>query len=760
MKCNTLVQFCVCWSVCLILCACSASREQWMVACDDNAFDIRSGMLYQKMMLNESGIQSELLIRGNAVKVPVNEFSFVVRKAFPNERPRGLTRFETGVEQNEPLNNQTDAVDVSLKQTDASQAVEWTDSVMVCSRKANSFHIVSHQIDKTEKDKIRLTLAGETAEKAIVFEIVYEIYKGYPAIRKRMTIRNEGKHWLKIDHLLMAHIQSDRLFPEITHLTPSVRGLDPSIVAFANTDASRGLIVASEIPSMPRKLTDDGQVGYQPDYFEWILGPGESFESEPMIVYAFDGETYATASALSTARDRCVEDGFRRYLKQHILMPVDTTKAVAPLFCTWTNYAASIDENNMRVAADIAARIGFKCFQLDAGWSDAGPSAGWATMSVNPDTDKFKDLKAFNADLIKKGMKAGLWTSVYYNELELIRQNESPPLYSIPLVKKQGGLGLAMAYEKARNKYADDVIFMSRAYDATYFKQDQSVICYGDITEGHESRSLKESYLRGLRGLFASQDRILAAAPDIFLQLSHEIYWKTPGPAGDVAILQHVDVYHTLVNEYWGAGKQRQRVDASWNMNKDSLSRKLIEGCLRARDIWYTHRGLPLERFEVFGAVTANYEGSLTVNIQDRQVCSWLMGAPSSFAGDLESLTAENIERYRSRFAMLKTLQQRYGIYEHYQFSGVPSPTDDDWHWWGKLNDEGYGAVVVLRGDGGEEVRKINVPWVLPDRKYSVKGLFSGQTFGDFTGKQLQEGVLELSLNHFGQEIIEISKKK
>jgi hypothetical protein len=396
---------------------------------------------------------------------------------------------------------------------------------------------------------------------------------------------------------------------------------------------------------------------------------------------------------------------------------------------------------------------------LDAGWSDAGPLGDWVSVSVNPNPEKFKDLKAFNAYLKTKGMKPGLWYSVYYNENDMLKQNDSPPMYSIPLVKKEGGLGLAMAYEKARNRYADEVIYLNRTYGATYFKQDQSDICYGDIAEGHESRSLKESYLRGLRGLFKSQDRILAAAPDVFLQLSHEIYWLTPGPAGDIAVLQHVDAYHTMVNDYWGAGKQRQRVNASWNMNKDSLSLKLIEGCLRARNNWYSHRGLPLERLEVFGAVTANYEGSLTVDIQDRQICSWLMGAPSSFSGDLASLTTENIERYRNRFAMLKELQQRYGIYEHYQYSGVPSPTDDGWHWWGKLNDEGYGAVVVLRGDGGEDIRKINIPWVLPDRKYKVKGLFSNHVFGDFTGKQLQEGALELSLNRFGQEIVEISKK-
>ena len=756
------VKLCAFFTIMLVLDACNEINHKHRIIVNNNTIDIRSGILHQRLMLTESGIQSALFVQNDTAKLPVNEFSFVVRKAFPDERPRGMILSETGVELQDAERNQTDAMNVLLNKTGAIQAVEWTDSVMVCARKAYSFRMVSHRIDKTEKDKVRLILVGETSanpyEKNVVFEIVYEIYKDYPVIRKWMVFRNEGKHWLKIDHLLTAHIESGKLFPDVTHLTPFVRNIDPSVVAFGNEDASRGLIVASEVPSKPRKLTDNGQIGYQSDYFEWVLGPGESFESEPFIVYAFDGETYTTSNAVSTARDRCVEDGFRQFLKQHILMQTDTAKMVAPLFVTWTNYSANINENNMKQAADIASQIGFKCFQLDAGWSDAGMLGGWAVTSRNPDPERFKNLKAFNEDLKTKGMKAGLWYSVFINESDALKQNESTVLYSLPMVKRQGGLGLALAFEKARNRYADDVIYLNRTYGATYFKQDQSNICYGDIAEGHESRTLKESYLRGLRGLLAAQDRIHTAAPDAVLQLSHEIYWLTPGPAGDIAALKYVDIYHAVSNEYWGAGKRSQLVSDSWNMNKDSLSNRLIEGCLRARKLWYDHRGLPLERIEIFAAAITNYKGSLTPEIQDRQICSWLMGAPISFSGDLTSLTPENIERYHHRFGILNRLQKEYDIYSCFQYSGVPEPTDDGWHWWGKLNDESYGAVVVLRGNGGDEVQKINIPWVLPNRKYAVKGLFSNHVFGNFSGKQLQEGALELSLDRFGQEILEISK--
>jgi hypothetical protein len=67
--------------------------------------------------------------------------------------------------------------------------------------------------------------------------------------------------------------------------------------------------------------------------------------------------------------------------------------------------------------------------------------------------------------------------------------------------------------------------------------------------------------------------------------------------------------------------------------------------------------------------------------------------------------------------------------------------------------------VVVLRGSGGEDSRKVNIPWVKLNRKYQVNGLFSGNNYGKFTGEQLQNGELVVSLNKFGQEIIEVAEK-
>ncbi len=759
---NTLLALVVVSFLCLGSCLSKRESNSWFFKVSDNEIIINAGLLQQKIGISDKGLQiSENVVKGeNLLKTCSDEISFSIHKASPNIKPEGIRySSESGVEQSNVEQNQTDALSVKKAKGGIAVNVQWVDSMHIAGKTfADVFVFESHEISSPKQDVKRLVIKF-TSNKILEdfsFQINYEIYEGHPVIRKWVEFKNQGSQWIKVSDLMLKQLDLDASFSEATLLTPAVRGVDPSIIAFSNGAKSMGVISVSEVPSKTRHLSVDGSSGYNPGYFEWVLGPGETFESEPVFEYAFSGESYKTVSSASTALDRCVESGFASFMDKHIVMPLAENKSVAPVFCTWTNYNSNINDKNMREAADIASEIGFECFQLDAGWSDTGPDGGWAVSTINPKVKEFPDMKGLSEYIQSKNMKAGMWYSVFINEQETDVSASEPGLFSLPLIRRAGGLGLSFCYEKSRKKYVDEIVYLNKTFGATYFKQDLSNICYGDIARGHESRTKKESYLRGLRGLFATQDEILRQSPEIWLQLSHEIYWETPGPAADVAVLKHVDSYHASPNEYWGAGNRKILVDNTWNFNVDSLKQQLRLGAFRAREIMYNHRGLPLERIEVFGAATTNFKGSLSSDVIDRQICSWLMGAPLSYSGDLTSLTAENKEQYRTRFAMLKRLNQQYDIYSHFQYSGVPAPTDEEWHWWGKLNDEGCGAVIVLRGSSGADSRQINIPWVKADKTYQLKALFSGQDLGEFTGQQLFDGELNLSLNQFAQEIIEV----
>jgi len=697
----------------IFICSMKPTSQKCEIKKDGNLFRISSGILERELSWSGKNFTtSQLLLNGEKInKTDIVEFQVTFQKAFPNEEPLGIEYSSDG-------GNHTNSLAANEGKSKTLQDVQWIDSLQILKKTfSNVFNNYSYQISKSGKSAKRLTVTffANKVLDGVTVKLNYEIYKGHPTIRKWVIFDNQGNQWIKISDLVLEQLQMTNKYSHTSPLTSVIRA-DPCIMAFSDSIASAGIISVSEIPSKLRRLSVDGTIGYNSDLFEWVLGPGESFESEPIFIYAFSGETYPTVSAVSTALDRCVENEFHSFLNERILRPVGKNKNIAPVFCSWTNYSSAINDSNMRAAADVAARIGFKCFQLDAGWSDTGPNAGWAVSTPNPDLTKFPDLKEHSNYLRSKYMKTGLWYSVFINEQEAMNSDDKPVLFNLPLNQRAGGLGLSFCYNKSREKYVNDIVYLHRTYQVDYFKQDLTNICFGDIARGHESRTLKESHLRGLRGLFTTQDDIHQQAPGAWLQLSHEIYWGDPGIDADVAVLKHADSYHIPPNEYWGAGNRSRLVSADWKYNVDSLRNKLIQGAFRARNLLYADRGLPLNRLEVFAAVINNFKGTMSPEVQDRQICSWLMGSPFSFSGDLGSLTEANIERYSNRFNIIEDLQQKYGIYSCFQYSGVPAPTDTGWHWWGKLNTNGSGAIVVLRGNGGTDTQQINIPWVKADK--------------------------------------------
>ena len=300
---------------------------------------------------------------------------------------------------------------------------------------------------------------------------------------------------------------------------------------------------------------------------------------------------------------------------------------------------------------------------------------------------------------------------------------------------------------------------LARRYGISYLQagfQRHHFRGYGGRSREPDTR--RESLLRGLRGLLAAQDSHCAARrPDVVNEITHEIYWGTPGVPADLAALKSAARFHIPPNEAVGADIPRWFRDRA-DVSAEDHQAALLRGCWLARQRFYSHRAVPLYALEFYAAATTNHKGSLTEAIQDRQVASWLMGAPVCFSGDLRTLSEANVAHYRKRLEAVRRLESTYGIYKRFQFSGAPEPTDVDWHWWGKLNAQGHGAVVVVRGSGGAAQRAVNVPWVERNRSYRVTGLFSGKAYGTLTGAALQDAGVPLELPVYGQEILEVAQ--
>lgn len=736
-----------------------------IIKTENNVIIIQSGILSRQIQIGEAGITTiSLKINDQSIlESPSPETTFCLYKAIPNRRPRGIgAGYSQAVEQQATEQDKTDALDVKGSSY-VKQSVEWTDSLMVDpSEWEQIFGRPVYIISNPSQEETRLTIRCQSADNlygGLVVSIFYEIHQGFPGIKKWVSISNNSPQWIKIDRLVIDNLHFDKNFSILTDLTPSENGAVSSVRCFTNKDKSTGMIAASEVPSALRSIGEDGKMGYS-GYFEWVLGPAESFVSEPVYIYAFDGESYPTISGVSTGLDRTVEGPFKKYLYEVVGLLSFDAGSLSPVWCSWSNFGALINDGNMREMADIASETGMKTMLLDAGWSEAANTTTFIPIGMSPDKNKFPDFQKICSYIAGNNLKLGLWVTCY-RDPELSEDFKIlPDGNSLPKIKRDAGLGMSFA-SGWRYYYANSLVKLRDNYTATYFKQDLTNIKFGDIAEGHDSRTQKESILRGLRGLFETQDIIRNSSPDIIMELTHELYWGTPGTPCDIAALKHAHTFHVPPNDYSGAGHTKQRVSPDWiknsNFYPDKLREQLIKGCWNARQRFFSYRGLPLQSIEYYGAATVNFNGSLTPQVQQRQICSWLMGAPSVFAGDLASLTEENRRVYKEGFSLLERLNRECGIYQNFQYSGVPEPTDTDWHWWGKLNEKGCGAVIVIRGKEGEDQRRINIPWVQENEKYRVRLCFSGKELGVFTGRQLIDGNIVLKLGKNSQEIIEIS---
>lgn len=725
-------------------------NEVYSIITTKEGVEITAGILKRSISLSNNQIKTKSLrvSETEILSAPSTEFQVTFYRADPNVRPPGLKL----VDGDKPVwSNSTAANGSGIE-----QPVEWKDAMLQNGQKlAEFFKIVSSKVTPLAKGVTRLNIRalsfGASPLKDVTINVFYEIYDGYPAIRKWIEIVNNGFHWLKIDKLVIDDIDIASGFRTAIPLTPEEQGAESSLIAFTNTEHSSGIIAASEIPSATRKIEKSGAMGYANENFEWVIGPSENFISEPVFHVAFSGNVTKTISGSSTPLDRYVEGTLKLFMENCIGLRGDPAMVPAPIWCSYTNFLVDLKDADMREQANIAARCGFVTFQLDEGWAKT-PSPGGS----EPDEARFPHFDDTCRYITSKGLLLGLWISCYRG-LDSKDMAALPSARSLPLFMNTKR-GYAMSFSSSWADYfANDLVYMRDRYGMLYVKEDLTNISKGDVAEGHQSRTKKESLLRGLRGLLQTNKKVAELAPDVWTQITHEIYWRTPGPPADIAALKHACAFHTTPNTYLGAGNGSKRVSQDWPYDPLKLRADLIKSCWQARQRFYDHRGLPLYAVEFYAANAVNIKGSLTPAVQDRQVCSWLMGAPTVFAGDLSSLTNEHIEHYKNCFGILKRLQQTYGIYRYFQYSGVPGPTDTNWHWWGKLNQDGYGAVVVIRGSEGENTRVVNIPWVQSKRKYNLTALFSNKKLGSFTGSELMRGAIHLSLPIYGQEILELS---
>jgi hypothetical protein len=192
------------------------------------------------------------------------EISFAISLASPNRDPRALIPTSGGAINVEAgQQDGTDSLEVREKcgEPDGRQT-EWTGKRSFAGNSwQDCFDLTRVAITSprpgVQRLVVRTRALKDPALAGVSVTLVYEIYDGFPVIRKWAEFQNNSASWIKLDELVIDDMRVLPEFADRTLLTPSERGAGSSIVAFSNREQTRGMIVASEIPSALRRIQDD-----------------------------------------------------------------------------------------------------------------------------------------------------------------------------------------------------------------------------------------------------------------------------------------------------------------------------------------------------------------------------------------------------------------------------------------------------------------------------------------------------------------------
>ncbi|HKK19617.1 MAG TPA: hypothetical protein VJ952_13140, partial [Opitutales bacterium] len=377
--------------------------------------ELRAGILHRLISTAGTNVSTQRIeVDGTPLLTsPADEISFRLDKASPNRRPVGLDPQTSGtLTQKTTVSDATDALEVQQEDSDQSaDAIEWHEigtfkGVDLGGRFDLQNTLLSRPEPSVQQLILRNRVTREPDLRGLSINLVYQVHHDFPVIRKWVEFHNNSQTWLKLSDLVIDDLDLDEAFRNQVLLTPSERGAGSSIIGFGNRSQTKGVVCASEVPSALRSIGPTGAMGYNPEHFEWILGPGESFVSEPVFMFGYAGEVMETVSARSFPLDRVIEGSFQAFLETHVGVAATEVESASPVWCTWTNFAQNIDDAIIREQAELAARCGFKTFQIDDGWQHD-------RLGVTPNSKTFPDFEATTRYIRSQGLRLGLWVSCF-----------------------------------------------------------------------------------------------------------------------------------------------------------------------------------------------------------------------------------------------------------------------------------------------------------------------------------------------------------
>ena len=407
-----------------------------------------------------------------------------------------------------------------------------------------------------ERAGLRQTIVLEHREAPVRIRFEAEVYPGQPVVRYRSWVENRGRRRFWVTEARMVNWsfddagQSYRAFrvnqwvssgkggnfePLETTVAPDGTPVEVYSGAHgqhcawlvARDAADRGLLLGWEFDGRARVRLRHHKSGHR---LEIAGGPIELFHP------VNPGEEFLTPGAfVGVFRGDWDEASYRthRFTEAVLAYPVpDPQNFPYVMWDSW-GYGQQIDEETLRRAARVVARLGIEVFVLDLGWARA--VGDW-----HADPAKFPSgLKALSDYVHSLGMKFGLHFAFVEASPSAPMLRQNPDWFANDTTRYYGARPLCLSHRPVKEWIVGEAIRMIREYGVDWILQDGENMVKRCNKLNHTHDPDDSNYSNAVDGLNAVVDAIQRVTPGVL--------WENVEDGGNMMTFNMVQRYVTSI---------------------------------------------------------------------------------------------------------------------------------------------------------------------------------------------------------------------
>ena len=608
---------------------------------------------------------------------------------------------------------------------------------------------VSHPDPRVRLLTVQLDGMETDAAAGLSVELRYWLYDTLPVIRKQVVITNRLSRAVDITDLDIENIALNVSYVSFSEIysnfgTSLVRmpykgDYNDASLLIWNAGNKEGVITGNEAMSVMKRteiythgfpLLQIGLAASADNYpFKKTLDPGAVFSSPRSFLCFTQAASWQDAfeGDFQTFTRRWLDIQFYKHKDPPLLM-----------YNTWRPFRNRINEGLINALADGLRGSGTDLFIIDDGWFDM--AGNWRV-----DTTRFPHgLEPVFRRIREAGMKGGLWFSfatvgensdVARAHPEWLlhdaagRPTQVHALDSFIAGSKAYTISMATPwYDMIKEK----ISYYVRTCQLSYVKLDLAVVIgsyqpnpamSGDyVVPGSSGKSYRDragSFWAIFEKTQQLCDELHAAFPDLLIDYTYETHGRHNGV--DYGLLQHA--------EY------------DWTTNYELPA---PEGPLSIRQMRYQRsRTMPVSTLLIGNQLM----GDSLLRVRELTYLS-LAASSAILVGDVRKIRPETKEWYLRWNKWFHRMDRDYQFTQWYRSGEIfDAPTSQNWDGCYRFNEEKEGGVLFFyRNNSSDSTRIFRVPGVKANSRYRVYDPMSTKPPRVFTGRELLENGLSVTL--------------